>query len=445
MPKKYFLITYGCQMNLSDSDRIAAFFEKQKFKKASKKDEADFIIVNMCSVRQSAVDRVYGLIPQFQKIKSKNPNLKTLLTGCILHKDREKFQEFFDYILPIKTLSLWEKILKKEKYIWENWDLNTFKCEYLSKPLGFTTYPIGYVPISTGCNNFCSYCVIPFTRGREICRPVPEIICEIEDLIKRGYKEIWLLGQNVNSYKANLKSQISNLKSEYQMSNLIDFPKLLRLINDIPGKFWIRFTSPHPKDFSDELIEAMIECEKVTPYLNLPVQSGDNEILKKMKRSYTREQYIALVKKIRQKIPHLTLSTDIIVGFPGETKRAFENTKKLMIDVKFDMAYIAQYSPRAGTLAASKMKDDVSKEEKREREKILTEILKKTAFEKNKRFVGKIVEVLPISQKNGFLLGKSFHYKTVKFKGEKDLIGKFQKVKIKQALSWGLEGELVKK
>lgn len=226
----------------------------------------------------------------------------------------------------------------------------------------------------------------------------------------------------------------------------MNFAVLLKEINDIPGDFWVRFTSPHPKDFSDELIKTMAAGKKITPYLNLPVQSGDDKILKKMNRGYTAKQYKNLVKKIRQKIPDISLSTDIIVGFPGETKKQFENTKNLFKEIKFAMAYIAQYSPREQTVA-SKMKDNVPQKEKKRREKILTALLKQTAFEKNKKFIGKIIKVLPVTCKNGFLIGKSWHHQTVKFRPKnrkpKELIGKFQEIKVRQALPWGLAGRLI--
>jgi len=462
---KYSLITFGCQMNKSDSERIAALLENLGYKKTSKIDEADLIVVNMCSVRQSAVDRVYGLQPIFKTLKTKNYKLQTILTGCILKEDRKKFAQYLDYILDIKKLTKWPNFLPNQTIVirqpWQSY----YDKDYFKIQPKYSSFPIAYVPVSTGCNNFCSYCVVPYTRGPEIYRPVEEIISEVRNLVKKGYKEIWLLGQNVNSYKCKIQNAkckmvtaFSGIPSEcgtIQNSKLINFPKLLRLINNIPGNFWIRFTSSHPKDFSDELIEAMAEGEKVTPYLNLPVQSGDNEILKKMNRNYTIKHYKNLIKKIRKKIPDITLSTDIIVGFPGETKKQFENTVQLFKEIKFDMAYIAQYSPRPGT-AAFKMKDDVPREEKKKREKILTEVLKKTALVKNKKYIGKMVEVLPTEYKNGYLIGKSFHYKTVKFlprsepkaprwgEGSKDLIGKFVKVKITEAQPWRVKGEVKK-
>jgi len=424
-------------MNKYDSERIAAGLENKGYKPASKVNEADLVVVNMCSVRQSAVDRVFGLPQKLKKLQTKNHKLKTILTGCILKKDRKKFFGNFDYILNVKNLSSWPKILSKTLWTRGLVHSSIAKSYLKIKPKHSNKFS-ALVPIMTGCDNFCSYCVVPYTRGKEISRPAQEIICEVKNLAKKGVKEIWLLGQNVNRYCSKSKIIPQNAG---QKSKLIDFPKLLRIIDKIPGKFWLRFTSPHPADFSEELIEAMAKCRKITPYLNLPVQTGDDRILRKMNRSYTIAQYKNLVKKIRKKIPDICLSTDVIVGFPGETKKQFKNTVKLFKEIKYDMAYISRYSPRAGT-AAARMKDDVSSAEKKRREKVLTEVLKKTALENNKKYFAKTLKVLPTEYKKGFLSGKSFHYKTVKFRGSKNLIGKFAKVKITDAFPWSLQGKL---
>jgi len=344
---RYFIITFGCQTNKSDSERIATVLENSGYQPASKIDEADLIVVNMCSVRQSAVDRIFGLSQKFAKLKTLNPKLKTILTGCITKSDKQKFENKFNQVLKFKDL------LKEQS-------------KYQDKS-------IVYVPISNGCNNFCTYCVVPFTRGGLVCRDHREILKEVKKAVQKGLdpirnaisngaREIWLLGQNVNDYTSPTDSSI-------------DFSELLRMINDIPGDFLIRFVSPNPKNFSDKLVETMAEAKKIAKYLHLPVQSGDDEILKKMNRSYTVKQYKNLVKKIRKKIPDINLSTDVIVGFPGETKKQFQNTVKLFKEIKFDMAYIAKYSPRPGT-AAFKLKDNVPWGEKKKREKILREILK---------------------------------------------------------------------
>ena len=312
-------------MNKSDSERIAANLEYEGYDPASAIDEADLVVVNMCSVRQSAVDRIFGLSQKLKKLKAEK-----ILTGCILKKDKTKFRTIFDEIGTIETRSPWGTGSQSQ-----------------------------FVPISNGCDNFCTYCVVPHTRGPLVCRDHKEILKEVEESIKK-YKEIWFLGQNVNRYK----------------SKTVNFAKLLEMANALTGDFAIRFMSPNPADFSDELIETMAECEKVAKFLNLPVQSGDNKILKKMNRPYTAEQYKNLVKKIRQKIPDINLSTDVIVGFPGETKKQFGNTVKLFKEIRFNIAYISKYSPRPGT-AAFLLKDDVPIKEKKRREKILMELIKR--------------------------------------------------------------------
>lgn len=446
-------------MNKSDSERISAVLEKNGFKPASKQNEADLIVVNMCSVRQSAVDRIFGISQKFSKLKIKNKKLKTILTGCILKKDREKFRKRlaphqnlwfgagFDLILDIKDLENWQNYLSPIFYGRGKYGINGKSGNYLRIQPKYQSKFSAFIPISSGCNNCCTYCAVPYTRGKLICRPHQEILKEVKNALKNGAKEIWLLGQNVNSYGVQRET---DAKQNTKLTRKINFAELLKMVNDIPGNFWIRFTSPHPSDFSDELIETMARCKKITPYLNLPVQSGDNEILKRMNRGYTVKEYKAIVKKIREKFESIrdgiekqvSISTDAIVGFPGETKRQFENTVKLFKKIKFDMAYIAEYSPRPVT-AAAKLKDDVSIAEKKRRQKVINDILKKTALENNKKFIGKTIEVLAENCKNRFLIGKSRHYKTVQFKEEKDLIGQFARVKITDVLTWGLKGEII--
>lgn len=412
-------------MNRSDSERIAFLLTKHNFKQTKKIKNADLIVVNMCSVRQSAVDRVYGLIPKLKKLKKENKGLKTVLTGCILKKDKKKLSQGFDYILEIKKLNQWPKVLFKLSPL--------EKKDYFSIPQLRESKFLIFIPISSGCENFCTYCVVPYTRGPLICRPPKKILEDVKRALCEGVKEIWLLGQNVNSYR-------------FQKT---DFASLLSRVARLKGNFWIRFTSSHPKDFSDRLIEVFAKTKKITPYVNLPVQSGDNEILKRMNRPYNISQYKKIIKKIRQAFKkyrqglekEIAISTDIIVGFPGEKRKHFKNTEKLVKEIGFNMAYIAEYSPRPGT-AAYYLKDGVSPKEKERRRKALTKILEKVALEKNQRFINKTISVLVEEKKNGYLLGKSRHFKTVKFKGKKSLIGQFVKVKIVDCFPWGLKGNL---
>ncbi len=409
----YSIITYGCQMNKNDSERIAGFFDENGLKELSA-EEADVVVINSCSIRQSAVDRIEGKIRRIKKAKNK-PLI--IVTGCLLEKDRKKLSPLVDYILPTDTISSWPlPFLKRENTPF--FDLNPER-----------TGPTAYVSIMTGCNNFCSYCVVPYTKGREFSRPATEVLKEVKESVKKGYREVWLLGQNVNSYNGGM-----------------GFSKLLREIDKIRGDFWLRFTTSHPKDFSDSIISAIKDCKKTTKYLHLPVQSGDNAILEKMNRPYTVQDYREIVKKVRKEIPGITLSTDVIVGFPGETEKNFRNTATLFSEIQFDMAYIARYSSRPQT-AASKMEETVSEEEKKRREKILVEILKESSSEKNKLYLGKKVRILVTkkSKKRGFLFGKTEGYKTVLFRGSRELIGKFIKTEITGYSSWGLKGKIDQK
>jgi len=325
---KYWIITYGCQMNRADSERIARNLKNKGYKPASNTNEADFIVINMCSVRQSAVNRVYGKIKELRKLKNK----KIALAGCVLRRD-------------------FKKLIKQVDFFFEN-------KEYLKLPPVSNNKSQALIPISYGCSNYCSYCVVPYARGKLICRPYKKVIKEVKEAIKKETKEIWLLGQNVNDYK----------------DKNINFPKLLKMVSEISGNFLVYFLSANPKDFSDELIDAMAKSEKIAKWINLPIQSGDNKMLKAMNRPYTVNQYKTLVKKIRKKMPNIKLSTDIIVGFPKETKTQFENTKKLAKEIKFDNVFVAKYSPRPQT-AAFKLKDDISVEEKKRRWHILNKLI----------------------------------------------------------------------
>lgn len=451
-------------MNKSDSERIAAVLERAGFKPSlaaapllgsakgggEKEEIADLVIFNMCSVRQSAVDRVAARIQKLkQKAQNRGQKTKILLTGCILDKDKRKLQKFCDKTFAINELQKLPALLEKIGFKIRNAAEKSVE-HYLQAAPEYQSNVIAYVPIMTGCNNFCAYCVVPYVRGREISRPAEDILCEAKNLIKRGTKEIWLLGQNVNSYGIEPKSQTPKAKTTAQKLKLIDFPKLLKMVNDIEGDFWIRFTSSHPKDLTDETIETFAKCRKVAPYFNLPIQSGDNGILKAMNRPYTVEMYKTLIKKARKAFrkyrqgieKELAISTDAIVGFPGETKKQFENTKKVFHKIGFSAAYISRYSPRPQT-AASKLKDNVSSQEKKKREKELLKIVEKTALDFNKRFLNKTVDVLALKEKNGFYFGKTRHYQTIKFPtAGKNLLGNFIKIKVVKATPYGLEGKI---
>lgn len=329
---QYFIITYGCQMNVSDSERLAAQLEKKGHKPVKEIELANLVVVNACSVRQSAINRVYGKI---KILNERKPKPKIILTGCILEKDKKKLKDRVNEIWPVA-------------------DFQTKpKCKSSSE---------AFLPIMSGCNNFCSYCVVPYTRGRESSRPAREIIKEIKNLISSRYKEITLLGQNVNSYRDKNKK--------------INFQKLLKLICALPGDFQIKFLTSHPKDMSDKLIKIIAQNKKISKEIHLAIQSGDNKILKAMNRKYTAGDCQKLIKKIRRAIPQAKLSTDIIVGFPGETEKQFQNTVKIVEENNFCQIYAAAYSPRPSTTAA-KLKDDVHFMEKKRRKNIILDLRQK--------------------------------------------------------------------
>jgi len=349
MNQKYFILTYGCQMNKADSERIAGKLESDGFVKAKNSGEADFIVLNSCVVRQAAEDSVFGFAKKAQALREIKPDIKIVVTGCLVGVESDR---------P-KRISL-PQLRKKLPWVNDFWPIGKVGLEVSPKREAKKN---ALVPISSGCNNFCTYCVVPYTRGQEKSRCPEEIICEIETLVKNGAEEVLLLGQNVNSYGKDLKPPKS-------------FAELLEAVHSIGKIKKIKFLTAHPKDMSDKLIKTIAELPKIDRYLHFPIQAGDDEILKRMNRGYTVSDYKKLVYKIRQKIPKVEIGTDIIVGFPGETREQFENTVKVIKEIKFDNAFIAMYSPRQGTPAAN-FADDVPQTEKRRRHKILLELLRK--------------------------------------------------------------------
>jgi len=435
--KTYSIITIGCQMNQSDSERLAAFLDNNGFKAVEDFKAANVVIINTCGIRQPAEDRAYGLVNQINKY---NPTAKVVIAGCLSKRSdvKKRLTNRADIFLPINEMLQLPGLLEGKEYE-PYFSLDDVRLKagekYLDILPSHESKFTAYVPIGNGCNNFCSYCVVPYARGREVYRPASEIIKEVQFLIGKGYKEIILIAQNVNSYS----------DTKY------NFPKLLAQLIKIPGKFWLRFSSSHPKDLSDELMAVMGSSLKVCSHLHLAVQSGDDKILKAMNRQYTASHYKNLIKKMRVAKPGIAITTDVIVGFPGETKTQFNQTLKLFKDLKFDLAYILEYSQRPGTVS-SKMLDNVSWEEKSRRARSVNEVLKQTALLNNEKYLGKTLEIL-VEGKNrkGNYYGKASTYQTVVIKGInnkdtknlKKLIGNFVKVKIIKALSFGLEAELV--
>lgn len=332
--KTYYIKTFGCQANEADSERIEAYYQKKGYRPTENVDEADVVVINTCSVRQSAENRVYGLINNIVTRDTQHATRREIvLAGCMLRysvTDLKKKIPGIDEFLRLEEIVINEPIRKDAKSAW--------------------------VPIMEGCNQFCAYCVVPYARGREKSRPFEEIVCEVEKLVDQGYKEVTLLGQNVNAYKPS-------------------FAGLLQRLNEIPGLEKINFLTSNPWDLTEDIIQS-IKLPKIEKYLHLPVQSGDDEILRKMNRPYTALQYLGLIDKIRKEIPEIKIGTDLIVGFPGETEKQFQNTVKLCQKAGFVKAYIARYSPRPGTVAY-RFPDDVSPEEKKTRWWILEELINK--------------------------------------------------------------------
>lgn len=440
MNKTFYIYTLGCQQNKSDSERIASVFKHLGYEPADNEKETGFLIINSCAVRQSSMDRIYGKLRHWRPRRQAG-TLKTMLTGCVLNADKEKLSEDFDYVVDLKDIPQIPGIIGEGNPL----DLKDY---FAVEPKHDSEFK-AFVPIMTGCDKFCAYCAVPYTRGREMSRPVNEILNEVKELIRKGYKEIFLLGQNVNSYaglpdktfeKRHLRSQ--NEKFEYT-----GFPELLEMIAQIPGDFWIRYTTSHPYDMSDDLIKVMSKYPKVVNYINLPVQSGDDEILKKMNRHYSVDHYLERLKKIREMLSPVCISTDIIVGFPGETEQQFDNTAKLLREVEYDMAYINQYSPRPGTVSAQKYKDDVCVKEKHRRDVFLNDILERTSLKNNQKFIGQTVRVLVDEVKennNGLIrnIGRTDLFKPIQFIAARSYLGKFVDVKVVGATAWNLQGEL---
>lgn len=451
---KYYFWILGCAMNYSDAERMATVLESLGYTKTEVETEADLFIVISCSVRQSAMLRIYGKVKELNEYRIQNPEFRTILTGCVLEKDQKKLKRVFDIMMTMEDLpklpgllsdtSLTPSSSQTKQINYKSVDLGSplangardsslrwndgFIGDYLSITPHYESSFRAFVPISTGCDNFCTYCAVPYTRGREKSRPMNEIVSEVKKLIKNGYKEITLVGQNVNSYGTNSKNQITN----------DNFISLLKKLDAIPGSHRIYFYSNHPKDMTDELIETLAKLKHFPHYIHLPLQSGNDEIIRKMNRHYTKEQYLALVAKIRKAMPDVALTTDIIVGFPGETEEQFQDTVDVMKQSEYDMAFIAQYSPREGTVSA-KLADDVPKAEKIRREKILQEIVKKTVLAHNQKLVDTTQRVLLDEHKKDKYYGRTEGYKVVEIKTDQALeLGQFIEVKIESVSSWKL-------
>ena len=440
---KYHVITLGCQMNLSDSERVISVLDEAGYTWTDNEEEAGLIGILACSVRQKAIDKVYSRISKWNKWKN-HKNLITFISGCILPSDHEKFLKLFDITFQMKDLPKLPEMISHygittpthlnagidthNKNIEQFWNVQP---SYQSKFEAF-------IPIQNGCDKFCTFCAVPYTRGREVSRPSKDILAELAVLVAQGFKTVTLLGQNVNSYGLDKKGEE------------ITFPELLRQIGEMGNRmnkeFWVYFTSPHPRDMTDEVIEVIAQYPVLGKQIHLPIQSGDDKVLIRMNRKYNLEKYRHIVETIRRVIPQATLFTDIIVGSTGETDEQFENTRRAMEEFKYNMSYTAIYSPRPGA-TSHRWDDDVPPEEKKRRLHILTEELRKHNIPYNEKLIGKTVRVLVrgTDRKEGYLTSHTEGKLIVRFASEnKNLIGQFADVKITAASDFSLEGELVK-
>src|SRR5690554_398414 len=435
---KYFIITYGCQMNVHDSEKIAGMMEENGYIKSVNLEEADIILLNTCIVRENAELKVLGKIGSVKRLKKKNKNLIIAVGGCMMQSSeavsiiKEKYPQV-DLVFGTHNLHRLPKLIENVKNermrTIEIWDKDKGLIPELPHLRGDKHK--AWISIIQGCNNYCTYCIVPYVRGRERSRHPENIIQEIKNLSKEGVKEITLLGQNVNSYGKDLENEI-------------DFADLLMKINNINLIERIRYMTSHPRDFSDKLIYSIKKGSKICEHFHLPVQAGSTSVLNKMNRGYTKEEYLGLIKKIKDSIPDASITTDIIVGFPGETEEDFQETIEVVRTVRFDMAYTFIYSPRTGTPAAD-IQEQVSEDVKNNRLQRLMKIQNEISLENNQQMKDKIVEVLVDGEsKNNpdMLSGRNRNNKLIIFPAEKDIIGKLVNVKINRISSFTLYGEI---
>ena len=436
---KYYIETWGCQMNEEDSEKLSGMLKRIGYTKTEAKEEASIILFNTCCVRENAENKVYGNLGLLKKLKKNNPDLVIGICGCMMQQKgmADKILKEFPYVDIIfgthnsyKFPEYLNRVKTEGVQVKEIFDKETEIIEGI--PVDRESSIKAFVTIMYGCNNFCTYCVVPYVRGRERSRRPEEIEKEIKELVAQGYKEITLLGQNVNSYGKGLEEEI-------------DFAKLLRRINEIEGLERVRFMTSHPKDLTEDVIMAIKECDKLCEQIHLPVQSGSDEILKKMNRHYDREKYMSLIKKIKEEIPECSITTDIIVGFPGETEENFLDTLNLCEEVGYDSAFTFIYSRRNHT-PADRMEDQVPDDVKHERFNRLVDVINKGVINGNKVYEGRTVEVLvegPSKNDETKLMGRTRNGRLVNFSGDVSMVGKLVNVHINRAQPFSLLGEIV--
>lgn len=436
--KKYMIRTYGCQMNEHDTETMMGMLEQMGYTFTEDKHEADIILLNTCAIRENAEDKVFGELGHLKRLKQFKPSLLLGVCGCMSQEEvvvQRILQKhpFVDLIFGTHNIhrlpNLVQEALFSKEMVVEVWSKEGDIIENMPKKREGMR---AWVNIMYGCDKFCTYCIVPYTRGKERSRKPEDVIAEVRDLARLGFKEITLLGQNVNAYGKDFDDR------DYRFGDLMqDMSKI-----DVPR---IRFTTSHPRDFDDHLIEVLARKGNLVEHIHLPVQSGNTEVLKRMSRKYTRESYLELVRKIRTAIPDVSLTTDIIVGFPGETDEQFADTISLVQEVGYDSAFTFIYSPRAGTPAAE-MEDNVPDEVKRQRLQQLNDVLAEQIKEKNEKLQGQVLEVLVegTSKNNDKVLsGRTRTNKLVHFEGPSDLYGSFVQVKITEPHTWYLKGEMV--
>ncbi len=451
---KYTILTMGCQLNENDSEKISGMAEKMGYSKTEKFEEANLAIINTCCVRENAEERLFGKVGELKNLKEKN-NMIIAIGGCMMQEKHmvdkiKKSYPHVDIVFGTHTIhKLPEdifKVLNSRKRIQDVIEIDGRVYEGL--PISRANDVQASITIMYGCDNFCTYCIVPYVRGRERSRKPADIIAEAKEVAKQGYKEIMLLGQNVNSYlrsemKAIKEGKLIDENGDY--SEINSFAKLLREINKIEGIERIRFVSPHPKDFTDDVIEAIRDCDKVCKFVHLPLQSGSTNMLKVMNRKYTKEQYLDLVEKMKKQIPNIKFSTDIIVGFAGETEEDFEDTLDVVNKVKFEQVFMFIYSRRKGT-PGDRMENQIPEEIKHKRFDRLKELVESQIAENNKEYMNTIQKVLvegPSKADETMLTGRTEHNKVVVFKREENLINTIQKIKITEDHMWYFKGEIV--
>ncbi len=436
--KKYFIKTYGCQMNEHDSEMISAILEDMNYTKTDDYEDADLIILNTCAIRENAHNKTFGFLGRIKHLRQTKPNLLVGLAGC-MSQEESVVEEIINKYKWMDFVFGTHNIHKLPEILLDHINSNKLEVNVLSNegniiedvPFKRDSKYKAWVNIMFGCDKFCTYCIVPYTRGKQRSRMPEDIVNEVKELINQGYKEVTLLGQNVNAYGKDF------INRDYKMENLLeDVAKT--------GIERVRFVTSHPWDFTDNMIDVIAKYDNICNYIHLPVQSGSSKILKLMGRRYTKESYLKLYNKIREKVKNCSITTDIIVGFPGEEKEDFEETLKLAEECKFDSAFTFIYSPREGTPAA-KMKDNVSLKEKENRLHSLNDIINKYAKEANDKLVGKVISVLleNVSEKDDSMLaGYTDTMKLVNVKADKKYIGKIVNVKITDAKTWSLDGEI---